>query len=98
MIRRDEVTSKVKLLTLTEGSPATILFAQTATRPDGKSRTITQKISIPDVLFARLAAEVRSGDEIEITIVTEWTRKGYTSYLHDFRSLSSEMPISLVAA
>ena len=90
MIRRDEVTSKVKVLDILVGDPAYLLTAQSAARPDGKVRTITQKVRVLDTsLLSRLTASVEKGDEIEVTIVTEWAKSGYSTYLFDFRAMPS---------
>jgi hypothetical protein len=86
MFRRDEVTSRVKVTEIFIGEPAYVMLTQRAVRPDGKERTITQKVPVRDtLLLSRLSVEVHKGDEIEATIVTEWSKKGYITYLADFR-------------
>ena len=90
MTRREEVTSRVKVLDIIIGDPASLLIAQSAVRPDGKVRTITQKIRIQDAaVLSRLAATVNKGDDIEVTVVTEWSKSGYSTSLCDFRAVSS---------
>lgn len=99
MIRREEVTSKVQILDIIVGEPAYLLVAQHVARPDGKVRTITQKIPIQDAaVLSRLAATVNKGDDIEVTIVTEWSKSGYSTSLFDFRAVSfhTEEEISLM--
>jgi hypothetical protein len=99
MVHREEVTSKVNLLDTIAGEPAYLLIAQRATRRDGKQRTITQKVPVLDVaLFSRFCATVTRGDEFEVTIVTEWSKQGYATYVSDFRALlpsseSNQTPI-----
>ena len=91
MIRRDEVTSKVKVVDIQVGEPAYLLTAQCAARPDGKVRTITQKVRVLDTaLLSRLTASIEKGDEIEMTIVTEWSQTGYSTYLFDFRAIPAQ--------
>jgi hypothetical protein len=94
MIRREEVTTKVKVLDIIAGDPAHLLIAQAAARPDGTTRTITQKLRVLDTaLFFRLRATVKKGDEIEATIVTELSKNGYktyySTYLFDFQAIPS---------
>ena len=90
MLRRDEVTSRARVVELKPGEPAHILLTQRAVRPDGKERTITQKLPVLDPeLVARLTVEVGTGDEIEATIVTEWSRSGYSTFLSGFRKTTS---------
>ena len=98
MNHREEVRSRVKVLTIHCEKPASILIAQTAVRPDGKSRTITQKLSVADDLVPRLIAELHEGEEIEATIVTEWSRQGYSTYLRDFRVLTRNAILPSMAA
>ena len=88
MVHCEETTSKVEVLDIIAGEPAYLLIAQHATRRDGKQRTITQKVRVLDAtLFSRFSATVNKGDEVEVTIVTEWSKRGYTTHLSDFRSL-----------
>ena len=85
MVRRDELTSRVRMTDITPGNPVTLTVAQCVTRPDGKSRTITQTVPILDRCLARRALdEIGMGDEIDATIVTEWSKDGYETYLLDF--------------
>lgn len=108
MLRKDVVTNRVYVVSLPDTQFASVLLAQKAVRPDGKERTITQKVSVPDMnLLARINAEVTQGAEIEATIVTEWRKNGYTTYLADFHlvavssstvsSAQEEQPIPLMA-
>jgi hypothetical protein len=95
MAHHEEVTSRVNVLDMIAGEPASLLIAQPAARPDGKRRTITQKVRVLDAaLFSRLCATVNKGEEIEVTIVTEWSKQGYASHLSDFRVIarSTESP------
>jgi len=90
MIRREEVTSKVEVLDIIAGEPTYLLTAQRAARPDGKVRTITQKVAVLDAsVLHRLYENANKGDEIEVTIVTEWSKNGYSTYLFDFRPISA---------
>lgn len=85
MFRRDEVTNRVRVVEIIPGDPVQITVVQHVTRPDGKVRTISQKTPVIDRCMAqRVLAEIRKGDEIAATIVTEWSKQGYTTYLVDF--------------
>ena len=58
---------------------------QRAKRPDGKERIITQKMPVHDAdLLVYLTIEALPGTDIEATIVTEWSKSGYVTYLADF--------------
>lgn len=77
MLKDQEVTRTVTLTDLTAGEPPTIVTSEQLRRPDGTTRHFAQVVPVPDPdLFRRLRAEVRSGDEIEITTLTEWTKPG----------------------
>ena len=98
MNRRDEVTSRVLVKDRNAGKPPQVLLVQIAVRPDGKARTITQKVPVPDAsLFARLCTEVCQDEEIEAIIVTKWSKSGYTTYLSGFRLLSPHEVETLAA-
>ena len=86
VFRKEEVTSQVRVVAISDTQPAQVTLVQCVKRPDGKERTITQKMPVHDAdLLARLAAEASPGTDIEATIVTEWHKSGYTTYLADFR-------------
>ena len=92
MINREEVTSRVKVLDIIAEDPASLLIAQRAVRSDGNVRTVTQKIRVQDTaILSRLTAMVQKGDDIEVTIVTEWSKSGYATFLSDFRAVSSHI-------
>lgn len=86
MVNREEVTNRVTVLDVIPGEPAFLLIGQLAARADGNKRTITQKVRVLDDVFSRIRATVSKGDEIEVTIVTEWSKLGYASYMSDFCS------------
>ena len=86
MLRKDEVTSRVRVISLPDAQSPFITLVQKAVRPDGKERTMTQKVPVNNAdLLTRLAIEAAKGAEIEATIITEWHKNGYTTYLADFR-------------
>ena len=85
MVRRDEVTNRVRIVNFVAGTPAHITIAQSVIRPDGKTRTISQKVPINDPCLAqRVQTEIGEGAEIQATIVTEWSNDGYRTYLSGF--------------
>ena len=91
MLRKDEVTGRVRIVSLPDAQSPFITLVQKAVRPDGKERTMMQKVPVNNAdLLTRLAAEAVEGAEIEATIVTEWHKNGYTTYLADFRSVSAD--------
>ena len=90
MLRKDVVTNRVQVTSLPKYDSATVTLIQKAVRPDGKERTITQKVPVHDeCVRIRLLNEAVVGTEIEATIVTEWHKNGYTTYLSEFHVVSA---------
>ena len=100
MFRRDEVTNRVRVVEILPGEPAYITVTQYVVRPDNKARTMTQKAPIFDSCVAeKMLTEVRAGDEIEATFVTEWSKEGYKTYISAFSVIASnERPVHAVPA
>lgn len=85
MSKREQVTNTVTVVQLDCGEHAFVMVKQIARRPDGKERVIVQKVSVTDRdLVCRLSFELRPGDRIAATIVTEWSTDAYDSRLTDF--------------
>lgn len=67
------------------GEPPTVAFHKILTRPDGAQKHIAMSVPIRDErLLARVGKELRSGDEIEVTIETCWAEEGIPTTLLDF--------------
>jgi hypothetical protein len=81
--------TRVKATGYLPGPPPRLAWTKLARRPDGVEKMISHWTEIADEeLSQRMAAEVRVGDELEITSITEWG-EGYTrTYLTDFVILS----------
>jgi hypothetical protein len=98
MVYYDEVHIRVSVVGLTPGDPAFVTVSRSARRPDGKERTFVQKLQTTADLFARLVSEVKEGEEIEATIVTQWRKAGYTTRLCDFVAVTASSSESVCAA
>ena len=99
MFRRDEVVSRVRVVSLPDEQSRAVTLVQTAVRPDGKERAITQKVPVQDaLLLTRLVAEVMPGAEIEAIIITEWHKSGYTTYLAGFHPVSASLDSQNIAS
>ncbi len=67
------------------GKPPTAAFHKTLTRPDGAQKYIAVSVPVRDeCLLARAERDLRSGDEIEVTIETRWAEEGIPTTLLDF--------------
>lgn len=87
-LHTDQVTSRVKVTDILPGDPPAILTVERAVNSSGAVRHFTQKVPVCDAnLFRRLSSEVNKGDEITVTIVTEWYEADYTSCLADYSLL-----------
>jgi hypothetical protein len=85
-----EVTTVTGTVTVLDiiGGDAPAILTQEETRFRGGKRLFTQKVPVRDAeLFARLSIEVRKGDCIEATVVTEWHEDTSEIYLADFQRL-----------
>lgn len=87
----DQVTAQVKVTDILPGETPAIMTAERAVNSRGLVRLITQKLPVRDpALFRRLTTEVKKGDEITATIVTEWYEADYASYLAGYSTVSQE--------
>jgi hypothetical protein len=83
------VTSQVTVLDILSGIPSAIL-TQEETNFRGRKRLFTQKVPVQDGnLFKQLCGQVRKGDKIEVTVVTEWHEDKSVIYLKAFVLLIS---------
>jgi hypothetical protein len=81
----ERVTRPVKLLDIVGSDPPAILTYEQFPLPSGGMKGFTQEVPVLDrALFERLLREAAVGDEVEITVVTEWGTPGAPHYLADF--------------
>ena len=85
---RDEVRIRATVVGLTPGNTASVTISR-ETHHNNKSRTMVQKLQMSDELFARLLRDVSIGQDIEATIITEWRKSGYRTYLAEFQSVAA---------
>lgn len=84
-MEKEDVTSTVTVLGLLPGDPPRILIGKRLDRDGKPGRLFQQMVPVPDAkLFARLKAQVSTGDALTVTVTTEWRTDGYETYLSDF--------------
>ena len=82
------VTTVVGVSAVLSGEAPAIKVVYSAKNSRGAARQFVRQVSVPDaLLFERLQASVKEGDQIEVTTVNEWYDVGYTSYLADFKKM-----------
>jgi hypothetical protein len=89
----DRTTTVVTLVDIVAGledvTPA-ILACTSVRLKNGGRRTITQRIPVPDpTLFRRLVQEAAKGDELRITVETDWNAPGLPVRLTDFQRVGA---------
>jgi hypothetical protein len=87
------MTTRITVTGIAPGTPPRLVWHRRSRRLDGAERLFSQALIIPEpALFERLKAEVRSGDVLEITSVTEWGPDHVRTYLTDFKRIGQEPP------
>lgn len=72
------------------GEPSKIVCHKLLIRPDGKQKYLSISVPIRDErLLARVERELRSGDEIEMTVETRWAEAGIPTAALDFSKVSA---------
>lgn len=85
MSRKDEVTRVVQVLDILVDGVPRILTGEWLCRQGRRVKMFQQMIPVQDaLLFERFTSQVRPGDSVQVTVVTEWHEQGYTTYLVDF--------------
>lgn len=99
MIEPEETTATVTVTDIIPGDPPSLLTSELVPMPGGRSRPFSQRVQVPDAgLYARLVAEVRRGDSIQVTVVTVWPEGGrYYTYLADFCTVSQKPSAAALA-
>jgi len=73
MLETKITTTRATFARTEPGEPPTVAFHEISTRPDGARKYIAMSVPIRDEgLLARVERDLRSGDEIEVTIETCW--------------------------
>lgn len=65
-----------------------VSFYNVAKRPDGKKRTVSFAMPVEDEDVLRRLEKIEVGEEIEITIETDWTTKGIPSRVLGFSRIA----------
>ncbi len=89
-------TTTATVVAVTAGDPPSLTTIKRAVNPQGITRHITQKVAVrDDALFQRLCAEVSPGDEIRVTLVTDWSATDYMMSLVAFAKGTADAPAAL---
>lgn len=82
-----EITRTTSLVTVLDLLPGDVpaILTQEKTKYKGGTRLFTQKVPVRDgALFQQLYAQIRKGDQIETSVVTEWYETRSVMYLEAF--------------
>lgn len=84
MDERQTVTARVTVNAISN-EPPSLTFSKLLTGRAGTAKLHSQRVDVPDSRLAgRLQAVTKRGDEIDVTLATEWRSDGYRTYLVDF--------------
>ncbi len=98
MLETKITTTCAAFARIESGEPPTAVFHKILTRPDGKQKYVALSVPIRDaLLLARASRELRSGDEIQVTIETRWAEEGIPKTLLDFSKVPAPQGKSLLA-
>lgn len=88
-----QITTTATVVAVAAGDPPSLTTIKRAVNPQGIARHIMQKVAVRDeALFERLCVEVAKGDEIRVTLVTDWSATDYTMSLVDFVRAVEDVP------
>lgn len=95
MPRIERVTTTVTLLDVVMSDPPAIITRERLVDRGGRVRSFTQKAPVVDrLLFQRLLAQVKKGDEVVITTETDWDAPGLPLRLADFAPIAVGASVS----
>lgn len=98
MLETKKTTTRATFAHIKFGEPPIAVFHKILTRTDGKQKYIAMSVPIRDErLRARAERELRSGDEIEVTIETRWAEDGIPEALLDFAKVPTLQDKTLLA-
>ena len=87
---RQQVSTSVTVTGLVPGDPPMLAFIKRLRHKGGEEKVHSQWSPVPDSeVFRRLQTEVSAGDQIEVTLVTEWDDDSITTHVADFAVQSS---------
>ena len=85
MLETKITTLRATFTRIEPGEPPAAAFHKILTRPDGARKYVAMSVPIRDErLLARAERDLRSGDEIEVTLETRWAEEGIPKTLLDF--------------
>ena len=92
---RQEVSTSVTVTGLVPGDPPMLAFIKRLRLKGGGEKAHSQWSPVPDSeVFRRLQTHVSAGDQIQVTLVTEWDDDSITTHVADFAIESSPAPAS----
>ncbi len=84
------MTTRVIVTGIVPGDPPMLAWHKRLRGVGGKEKVHTQWVPVLDrQVLERLRCEVQPGDEIEVTIVTDWSAAGAPTHLADFAGASA---------
>lgn len=87
------LTTSVTVAGLVQSDPPLLAWYKRLRGPERQQKLHTQWTPVLDQRLAdRLRDEVRNGDQIEITIATDWSQQGAPTYLVDFCPPATHIP------
>jgi len=85
MTQPESVATEVTVAGIVAGDPPLLAWQKRLHRSDGKQKVHVQWTPVLDqALLERLQRQVCEGDQIEIVVVTDWSRAGAPTYLAGF--------------
>ena len=94
-LKPQRVMSVVTLLDLVPGTAdaaPTILTFSRVRLVNGRGRTISEKVPVPDAtLWRHFTSDVSKGDEIRITVETDWSDPDLATRLTDFTVVTAPL-------
>jgi hypothetical protein len=90
-IRRETTNDRVIFEGIIEetSGPSHVAFYKRARRPDGKTRTIAFEVPVEDKKLLSRLSKLQAGEEINITIETDWGVRGIPSRVREFSRVAA---------
>lgn len=85
MLDKQSVKTVVTFVEAVPGHPSYLVFFSRLRNTRGREKVLTQQVDVLDAdLFQQILAQAVRGDEIEVTITTDWGKPGSPTYLTAF--------------
>jgi hypothetical protein len=95
---KETLTLRVCVSGLVETDTPQLAFSKRLSRKGGKEKIYTQMVTVTDpFLLARLREEVEPGDELDITVETDWSAEGVPTLLTGFSRVDAGIASRLLS-